>query len=140
MPIGDGDGVPLQSIISSDPLTSTTTILGARRSNLPTDQLLSAVSFARLIWAARNSFEVIVLDTPPVGPVIDGHYVAPHADAIVFVTRWATTSQSDARKAVTGLMAARQPDAQVLAVLNHQDETRSAYYRRYGSYYSYTSD
>jgi capsular exopolysaccharide synthesis family protein len=136
----DGDGVPLQSIISSDPLTSTTTILGARRSNLPTDQLLSAVSFARLIRAARNSFEVIVLDTPPVGPVIDGHYVAPHADAIVFVTRWATTSQSDARKAVTGLMAARQPDTQVLAVLNHQDETRSAHYRRYGSYYSYTSD
>ncbi|MEQ8600638.1 MAG: polysaccharide biosynthesis tyrosine autokinase [Devosia sp.] len=136
----DGDGVALQSIISSDPLTSATTILGARRSNLPTDQLLSAVSFARLIRAARNSFEVIVLDTPPVGPVIDGHYVAPHADAIVFVTRWATTSQSDVRKAVTGLMAARRPDAQVLAVLNQQDETRSAYYRRYGSYYSYTSD
>ncbi|AVF05072.1 MULTISPECIES: GumC family protein [Devosia] len=136
----DGDGVALQSIISSDPLTSVTTILGARRSNLPTDQLLSAVSFARLIRAARNSFEVIVLDTPPVGPVIDGHYVAPHADAIVFVTRWATTSQSDVRKAVTGLMAARQPDTQVLAVLNQQDETRSAYYRRYGSYYSYTSD
>jgi capsular exopolysaccharide synthesis family protein len=136
----DGDGVALQSIISSDPLTSVTTILGARRSNLPTDQLLSAVSFARLISAARNSFEVIVLDTPPVGPVIDGHYVAPHADAIVFVTRWATTSQSDVRKAVAGLMAARQPDTQVLAVLNQQDETRSAYYRRYGSYYSYTSD
>ncbi len=37
-----------------------------------TDQLLDSPAFSRLLTAARNTFDVIVLDTPPVGPVVDG--------------------------------------------------------------------
>lgn len=106
---------------------------------MPTDQLLAGESFGRLIDAARKSFDIVVLDTPPVGPVVDGHYVAPHVDAIVFVTRWASTSQTDARKGVAGLVAAKRPEVPIVCVLNQQDETKTSYYRKYGDYYSYTT-
>ena len=131
--------VTLGSILSQDSLTPVTIVVGARRSDLPTDQLLAGPAFGRLIAAARKSFDVVVLDTPPVGPVVDGLYIAPFADVIMFVTRWASTPQGDARKSVASLMAAREGDAPIITVLNQQDESRATYQRKYGSYYSYTT-
>lgn len=127
------------SVVTTDSITPVTIIVGSRRSDLPTDQLLAGPSFGRLMAAARNSFDVIVLDTPPIGPVVDGLYIAPYVDAILFVTRWASTWQGDARKSVISLTAAKSPDAPLITVLNQQDESRGSYQRKYGSYYSYTT-
>jgi len=125
----------LISIISKDHLTEATVIVGARKSDVPTDQLLASTSFGKLIEAARSSFEVVVLDTPPIGPVVDGLYVAPFADSIVFVTKWASTSQSDTRKAIEALTEAKRPGTPIVTALNQQDEPKTAYYRKYGGYY-----
>lgn len=136
----DGDEmVSLPSILSQDHLTPVTIIVGARRSDLPTDQLLAGPSFGRLIKAATMSFDIIVLDTPPIGPVVDGLYIAPFADAILFVARWASTSQIEARKSVASLAAAKSPETPIITVLNQQDESRATYQRKYGDYYSYTT-
>lgn len=133
-----GNSDNLASIISRDDLTSATTIVGARRSDLPTDQLLMGVSFGRLIEAAKRSFDVVILDTPPVGPVVDGLFIAPFADAIVFVTRWASTSQLDAKQAVTSLMESKSPHAEIISIISQKDETRASYLRKYGGYYAST--
>nr|WP_295884923.1 Wzz/FepE/Etk N-terminal domain-containing protein [uncultured Devosia sp.] len=130
------DSENFNSIISHDTMSSATIIVGARRSDVPTDQLLTGRSFARLIHAARRTFDVVIVDTPPVGPVVDSLYVAPSADAIVFVTRWASTSQQDAKQAVTSLMENKAPNAEIVAVINQQDQTRAAYMRKYGNYYT----
>jgi len=126
----------LNSIISRDTLTGATIVVGVRRSDLPTDQLLTGMSFGRLINAGKRSFDVVILDTPPIGPVTDGLYIAPFADAIVFVTRWASTSQLDVKEALASLTAAKAPAVEIIAVLNQQDETKVAYMRKYGSYYA----
>lgn len=126
----------LNSIISRDTLTGATIIVGVRRSDLPTDQLLTGLSFGRLINAGKRSFDVVILDTPPIGPVTDGLYIAPFADAIVFVTRWASTSQLDTKEALASLTAAKSPDVEIISVLNQQDEAKVAYMRKYGSYYA----
>ncbi|MBJ3783119.1 GumC family protein [Devosia sediminis] len=128
--------VMIGSILSQDHLTPVTIVVGARRSDLPTDQLLSGPAFRRLIEAAFKSFDVIVLDTPPIGPVVDGLYIAPFADAVLYVVRWASSSQSDVRKSVASLSAATTEGTPIIAVLNQQDGTRSHYSRKYGSYYS----
>jgi polysaccharide biosynthesis transport protein len=129
----------LRTIMTADKVPGLTIIVGARRSDLPTDQLLAGQSFKRLISAARRSFDIVILDTPPVGPVVDGLYIAPHSDLIVFVTRWASTSQRDAKLALASLAQASGPDTQILTVLNQQNETRGSYRRKYGSYYEATS-
>ena len=69
-----------------------------------------------------------------VGPVVDALYVAPLADSVVFVTKWASTSQMDAKAAMNSLKAAA-PDAQFFVALNQQIESRISYQRKYGSYY-----
>jgi succinoglycan biosynthesis transport protein ExoP len=126
----------LSAIVNLDSLSPLTSIVGARRSDVPTDQLLAGPSFARLMRAARSTFDFVIIDTPPVGPVVDSLYVAPFADAILFVTRWASTSQLDAKRAVTDLAKSKTDHAEIIAVINQQDQTRASYLHRYGGYYA----
>jgi len=126
----------LPSIMTVDDESGAQVVLGARRSDIATDSLLSSTTFARLISAARTTFDIVVLDTPPVGPVVDGLYLAKHADSIVFVVRWASTSQHDVRHAVSLLQGAKKPEAEILSVLNQQEISKSAYSGKYGGYYS----
>ncbi len=126
----------LPSIMTVDDESGAQVVLGARRSDIATDSLLSSTTFARLISAARTTFDIVVLDTPPVGPVVDGLYLAKHADSIVFVVRWASTSQHDVRHAVALLQGAKKPEAEILAVLNQQEISKSAYSGKYAGYYS----
>jgi len=128
--------VAIDSILSLDPLSQVTVIAGARRSDAATDQLIAAASFARLIRAARQAFDVVVLDTPPIGPVVDGLYIAKDVDAILFVVRYSSTSQSDARKALANLVVSKGPQTEIVAVLNQEDISRQAYNSKYGSYYN----
>lgn len=126
-------------VLTRDPLTSATFVIGSRRSDLPTDQLLAGPSFQRLLEAARLAFDVVILDTPPIGPVVDGLYLAQFVDAIAFVVRWAATEQIEAKRAIASLTAAKPPDAPILTILNQQNDARPTYERKYGGYYSYSS-
>jgi capsular exopolysaccharide synthesis family protein len=128
------DAPEIQSIITTDPLSKAILLLGSGRSGVPTDHLITLPAFERLVKSARQAFEVVVVDTPPVGPVVDALYVGPLADSIVFVTKWSSTSQMDAKAAVNSLKAAA-PAAEIFVALNQQTESRIAYQRKYGSYY-----
>ena len=132
------DPVRLGAVASTDQLSRATVIVGSRRSDLPTDQLLDGPSFAKLIDSARNTFDVVVLDTPPIGPVIDGLYIAPFADIILFCTKWSSTSQLDAGKAVASLNGARREESEIFAILNQQDDSTRSYRQKYGNYYDST--
>jgi capsular exopolysaccharide synthesis family protein len=120
----DFDGSRLGEILQLDSLTHVSIIVGARRSEMPTDQFVTGKSFARLIEAARNNFDIVILDTPPIGPVVDGLYLAQFADVVAFVIRWASTSQTSARRALAGLEAAKRPGTEILAILNQQTSVR----------------
>jgi succinoglycan biosynthesis transport protein ExoP len=111
-------------------------IVGSRRSDVPTDELVSSRTFARLVDAARQNFDIVIIDTPPLGPVVDGLYLAPLADAIVFVIRWTKTSQQEVRRGLTSLEDAKRPEARIVAVLNQQEGAPQGYSSKYAAYYS----
>lgn len=129
------EGEPLPSITTIDDESGARVVLGSRHSDIATDRLLSSQTFARLISAARNSFDITILDTPPIGPVVDGLYLVRHADVTVFVVRWASTSQQDVRHAVASLQQAKAPATVTLAVLNQHEVPNSAY-SEYADYYT----
>jgi len=135
---GASEGFDLKTIMAVDGGSGARIVFGARRSDVATDQLISGKTFARLIAAAQNSFDVIVLDTPPVGPVVDGLYLAGMADAIVFVVKWSATPQQEVRSAIAALNSAKAPDTPLLAVLNQQDINPRAYRGKYAGYYAET--
>jgi capsular exopolysaccharide synthesis family protein len=135
--LDSAEGEPsFPSLTIADPDSTARVIVGSRRSDIATDQMVSGSRFARLLEAARKSFDVVILDTPPIGPIVDGLYAAEHVDVLVFVVRWASTSQQDARSAVAALMQAKRPETEILAVLNQQDSARTRYSYKYSSYYT----
>lgn len=112
------------------------TLIGSRSSSAATDQLITGRSFDNLLSAAAKTFDVVILDTPPIGPVVDGIYIARKVDAVVMVVQWASTPQQDVRKALLAIEPSLQEHASVVPVLNQQDLITTPYYRRYGSYYT----
>ncbi|KQW80531.1 hypothetical protein ASC89_10750 [Devosia sp. Root413D1] len=113
-------------------------VIGAgERADMPTDYLIGGPNFARLLTQARARFDVVILDTPPVGPVTDGLYLAGYADLILFVVMSGRTSQTEARLALAQLRTAYPEDRPILAVLNAQQRASARYKSSYGySYYS----
>jgi polysaccharide biosynthesis transport protein len=124
------------SITTTDPMSTLTVILGGRHGEHATDELLMGDRIARLLAAAKKHFDYVVIDTPPVDPVVDSLYLARHADVIAFVVRWASTSQSLARKSIAALVENARPDIPVVAVLNQKEQTKIAGYYRYSGYYT----
>ena len=108
---GEVGGKTLKDIVVEDQVKGLELLVGARRSDTATDQLLASPAFETLIAAAKRVFDVVILDAPPVGPVIDGIYLARRADAIVFVVRWANTPQPEIRAAITALSDVIGPEA-----------------------------
>lgn len=58
------------------------------RSGLRTAELLASARMQDLISMCRNAFDYVIVDLPPLGPVIDAKAFARHADAFVFVSEW----------------------------------------------------
>jgi len=128
------DRISMQKFSSADPLAAVNLVLGRTRSSTPTDQLLSSAQFENVIQAAKNTFDVVILDSPPLLPVIDGHYLAKHADLVVMVVRWASTGQRELRAVRGPLRESMRLNAPLLTILSHKEGSRR---RGYDYHYSY---
>ncbi len=132
----DRSTATLTSLIMRDPLSNLTVLLGGRRSDVATDELVMSEKMGRILASARKHFDYVVLDTPPVEPVVDGLYLSRHADMIVFVIKWASTPQSSAKRAVAAFKENKNPDAGIVTLLNQQDRTKMSGNYSYSGYYT----
>lgn len=126
----------LRAILTIDAASGAKVVVGSRRSEVPTDQLAAGQTLARLIAAARENFEIVVLDTPPLGPVVDGLYLAGMADAIAFVVKFSGTPQQEVKAAMASLRGVTADDVPVLTILNQQTSNPAAYRGKYAGYYA----
>ncbi|MBP1857742.1 GumC family protein [Rhizobium herbae] len=132
----DRSSATLTSLIMRDPLSNLTVLLGGRRSDIATDELVMSDKMGRILASARKHFDYVILDTPPVEPVVDGLYLARHADMIVFVIKWASTPQSSAKRAVAALKENKNPNAGIVTLLNQQDRAKMSGNYSYSGYYT----
>ena len=65
--------------------------------------LLGSPAFSRLIDKARNRYDFIIFDTPPIAAVDDALPLAKLADATVLVIRWGQTPQDVVRGTIRRL-------------------------------------
>lgn len=119
----------------ADPLSDLALIVGGRVTEMATDDLVMGERFAQIITAAKRHFEYIVIDTPPVGPVVDALYLARYADIVVFVVRWASTSQSQARKSIAALAENAPEGTPITVVLNQKEKTKLDGDYQYSGYF-----
>lgn len=111
----------------SDPKSDVGIILGNGRADSPTDQLLQSVAFERLIEESREVMDVVVIDTSPLGGVVDARYIAPRADCVVHVVRFGMTQQKNLREAYNDLSASVREATPIYTVLNFDDVDAKGY-------------
>jgi polysaccharide biosynthesis transport protein len=125
----------IQSFVTEDPGSGAQIVLGSRRSDVPTDQLVAGKTFSALVAAARRNFDVVILDTPPVGPVVDALYMAGLCDVIAYIIKWSDTPQQPIKQALESLQRVKPDKVQILAVVNQLDKVPVGYQGRYSDYY-----
>lgn len=120
------------SAMLTDPDTGLKFLPAVVRRRIPhSSELLASAAMARLLAQAAGEFDYIILDLPPLGPVVDARAVAPRIDGFVMVVEWGGTS----RKAVRDTLNAEQQIASrcLGVILNKVDAGRMKLYEGYGS-------
>ncbi len=69
---------------------------------------LSSAMFRALFQSCDRSLEYIVIDLPPIGPVVNARGMASVIDAFIFVVEWGTTSRGAVRAALARRGSTRQ--------------------------------
>jgi capsular exopolysaccharide synthesis family protein len=104
------------------------------RSKSPTGFLEKPV-FGQLIEQLKKRFELIVIDSPPVGAVSDSLLIAEHTDEVIYVCRFNQAARRHIRQFVRTLRDGRNDFLGI--VLNGLSPRRIEYYTNYRYYRSY---
>ena len=56
--------------------------------------LIGSTNMAQLLTAARQTYNYVIVDLPPLAPVIDAKAIAGAVDGFVFVIEWGETSMA----------------------------------------------
>ena len=107
------------------------TIIPAGSKSMNPPDVLASERMKALIAHLKENFDYVVVDTPPVGPVIDPVIVANLADKTVFVVQWGST----ARELIETSVQQVSKDKRIAGVvLNYVNQDRA---KKYGGEYYY---
>lgn len=125
-----------KSIINRDTQSGISVVLSANQSNLPTEHLLTSKTFVQLIEAATQAFDIVVIDTPPAGVVVDGVYLMQFADVILFLTRYASTTQREVLNALKTIDRSKSEETPLVLAMTQEPGNARSYNYKYSSYYT----
>lgn len=134
-------GAPLDGELATSPalgiikISETMSLLcSGGRSKSPTEILESPI-FAQLLEKLKHEYELVVIDSPPLGAVTDSLLIAERADEVIYVCRFNRAYRKHIRLYMKAL---RNGKNEVLGVvLNGLSPRRIEYYSNYRYYRSY---
>ena len=96
-------------------------------------ELLSSSHFTKLVQKARESYDYVIVDTPPLGLVIDAAVIAPQCDGVMLVMANHAVRFRQAQEVVSQL---EKSGAKILGVVrNSVGPKGNPYGKRYGKAY-----
>jgi succinoglycan biosynthesis transport protein ExoP len=104
------------------------------RSKSPTE-VLENPAFGQLIDRLKKQFELVVVDSPPLGAVTDSLLIAEHTDEIIYVCRFNHTNRKHIKLYIRSLHNSKNEILGI--VLNGLSPRRIEYYSNYRYYRSY---
>jgi len=132
------DDQPLQPLLLHDPKTGLSFLPAVVKHRVPhSSELLSSPAMSKVLMTATANYDYVVVDLPPLGPVVDARAIASKVDGFVFVVEWGKTARGIVRDTL-----ANEPQIAKKClgiVLNKVDSEKMKLYREYGSseyYYS----
>ena len=98
-------------------------------------ELLGNAHFSELLQVLKKNYDYVIIDTPPLGVVIDSAIIAQQCDGTIIVIESGIDSYRFVRSVKEQLEKAQCPILGV--VLNKVDVSKASYYGRYGRYGKY---
>jgi succinoglycan biosynthesis transport protein ExoP len=137
--------LPLESALVSDSETGLVFLpAGTTSKLLHTNELLASAAMRRLIEDARAHYDYVVLDFPPLAPVVDVRATTGIVDSYLFVVEWGQTRIDVVEHALAGArqvydrllgVVLNKADAQTIGRYEHYHD--SYYYRKHYARYGY---
>lgn len=108
-------------------------VLRAQANTDLSNTLLTSKAWDQLIEEAKQQYDLVLIDVPPVAPIVDALTAARAADGVLFVVKWGATSRELVKLALKQLRLQRIAVTGV--VLNQVDMRKdTAYGYGYGGY------
>ncbi len=129
---------PIRDLIIANPETGLDVLPAVVKRRIShSSEMLSSLGMSEVMKQAADAYEYIIIDLPPLAPVVDAAAISPRIDGFLFVVEWGKTSRRMVRSTLEEepLIAERC----LGVVLNKADSKQMKYYREYGSkdyYYS----
>lgn len=105
---------------------------GGKTQNPP--DLLGSERLKQLTTALRQKFDLIVIDTPPMGPVVDPLIVSHLVDKVIYVVRWASTAREMIQHSIQRLSGHKKVAG---VVFNYVVDAQAQKYGKYAYSYYY---
>ena len=106
-------------------------VLSGKKPANPTE-LLSNSSFEKMLEALKEEFDLIIIDTPPMGIGADATIIGRNVDGVLMVVRNNFVSKKSVKKVKDDLV--RTGSKVIGVVLNRIEKHQSDYYDYYGYY------
>jgi succinoglycan biosynthesis transport protein ExoP len=138
------EGIPLKDLVLREEDTSLSFLPAAIGRRLPhTSEFLASPGMKSVLRQARDSYQYIVIDLPPLGAVVDCRALSPQLDAVLLVVEWGKTARRLVR---TTIDSEPQISSKCLGVIYnkvklsalklYESTGSTSYYRdKYTSYY-----
>jgi capsular exopolysaccharide synthesis family protein len=101
--------------------------------------LLEKKRFGQMIEACRNTFDYVIVDTPPLGAVADALTISTHCDGALLVVRAGETSRKVIQQSINMLKPTKIPLLGIALNRVKNAQRGNKYYggyARYGEYYN----
>lgn len=126
--------VEWQRAIHIDDKTGLHVIVNKKGRIIHTSELIAGEEMRQLVQALKEHYELIILDLPPLGPVIDARSALPLMDGFVLITKWGQTNLTHLDRLLS--TDPRLREKCYGAILNFFDARKARSYGYYaGDYY-----
>jgi capsular exopolysaccharide synthesis family protein len=129
--------VPLNEVVFHDERLGADILMG-EKSRANAADLFSSDKFRAFLSRAREAYDFIIIDTPPVLVVPDARVIGQHADAILFSVAWDKTQRAQVTAALREFESANLRITGIaLSQIDPKGMRRYGYGGKYGAYGAY---
>ena len=130
-------GASFERLLVSDPRLKADILLG-EKSTVNAADIFSTKTFHAFLERLRETYDFIVIDTPPVLVVPDARVIGQHVDAIIFNVAWNRTSRAQVKEALRQLeTVGLTPSGLVLSQIDVAAMKRYGHGGKHGAYGTY---
>lgn len=129
---------PVQDLLMFNPKSNLAFLPAVVKHRVPhSSELLTSPSMLNVISAISSNVDYMILDLPPLGPVVDARAMSSVIDGFIYVVEWGATARRVVRQTLENEPRIREKCLGV--ILNKVDQEKMKMYRTYGSSEYYNS-